>query len=166
MSVRKCFTLVEVLVAMGMLCIVITTLLPIVTWLVTRSTYARYDTQATLLLQEGMEISYNLAASDWMEFTVNYPDGIYHPAVNVTVTPNKWMLVTGEETGLEARFTRRINIEAICRDDITGEIVTGTCGTGSNLDEKSKYIVTTVMWKEKQNDKEIKSELLVTDMAR
>jgi prepilin-type N-terminal cleavage/methylation domain-containing protein len=163
---HRAFTLIEVLVAMAVMLIVVATILPTVSWLISRSAYLKYDAQAGVLLQEGMEVAYNLAAADWDNFTTSFPDGVYHPAVDVTTEPNMWTLVFGPESGLEARFERQVSVSPVCRDGATGGIVAGECGSGSVWDSASKLLTVSIKWQENQSDKEINSTLLVTDFSR
>jgi len=163
---KKGFTLMEVIVSFGIMTIVVASLLPIVSWLITRSKFLQYDAAASVLLQEGMEISYNMIVTDWTGFLATFPDGIYHPAVDAISVPEKWTLVTGSETNLETRFERSILISPVCRNDSTGEIVTGVCGSGSTLDGNSRLVTTTVKWLEQQTDKTITASLLVTNLTR
>lgn len=163
---KRGFTLIEIIVSFGIMSVVVASLFPIVSWLITRSKFLQYDAAASVLLQEGMEISYNVIVADWNEFLATFPDGTYHPAVDAVSIPEKWTLVPGSETNLETRFERTISIAPVCRNDSSGELVTGSCGTGSTLDGNSKMITTTVKWKEQQKDKTITASLLVTNLSR
>lgn len=161
---KKGFTLIEVLVSFGMMSVIMASLYPIVSWLITRSKFLQYDASASILLQEGAEVAYNVIVPDWSSFTDNFSDGDYHPAIDASATPPKWTLVSNPETNLEARFERVINIASVCRDNSTGEIVAGTCGGTSAVDKNSKIVTTTVKWTEQQKEKSISSTLLVTNL--
>lgn len=161
---KKGFTLIEVLVSFGMMSIVVASLYPIVSWLITRSKFLQYDASASILLQEGAEVAYNVIVPDWQGFLDKFSDGEYHPAVDLSATPPEWTLVSNPETNVEARFERVITIASVCRNDSTGEIVNGTCGAGSTVDKNSKMVTTSVKWQEQQKEKEISSSLLVTNL--
>ncbi len=141
----------ESLLAISILAIIVVTTLPVLSFLLKRTQKAKYDAQASYLLQEGMEIAYNVFLVSW-----SYTPGIYHPETY----NNKWVLKTGSENGIQARFNRDIQVYQVCRDN-QGNIESppGTC-TG-RVDQDSKLIVTTVNWQEDTGLKKVSAELLV-----
>lgn len=160
------FTLLEVLIAFGYLAIVVATFLPLLSWLISRSRASAYDAAASLVLQEGMEVGYNVLTGEFDADWLRYPEGVYHPAVDMTVSPEVWTLLPDEQIGVEARYDRRIEITGVCRDQVTGERLTGECLINSpTRDNNSKVLKTTVEWREQGRDKSVSAELLVTNLG-
>lgn len=166
MRTKSAFTMIEVLVALGMVSVVVASVVPIVSWLVTRSRYVSYDVAASLLLQEGMEVSYNVLVSSWDADWSQYPAGVYHPLVNVAADPQVWVLLPGGQTDLQTRFNREVSIDPICRKNDTGERVVFPCPPGSTVDNRTKVVTTTVKWQEVEKQRSISSELLVTQLTQ
>ena len=165
LSNRQGFSLIEVLVALAMLSIIMATFFPLLGWLISRSRASIYDAQATLVLQEAMESAYNVMAGNWDDDWEDYPEGIYHPAADVTSTPEVWVLLPGPESGVEARFNRQIEITAVCRDQGNGERNNGACPpTAETRDNNSKMMVATVDWMEGGRVKSLSANLLVVKM--
>lgn len=161
----KGFTLIEVLITLAMLSILIATFLPILGWLISRTKASAYDAQASLVLQEAIEVSYNIMVGGWDEDWSRYPEGIYHPALDVGNDPPVWVLLENRETGVEARFNRQIEILAVCRNQGNGEILTGVCPENAvTRDNNSKILRATVDWIENGRTKSITGELLVTNI--
>lgn len=163
---RVGFSLIEVLVALAILSILLATFIPLLSWLISRSRASAYDSQATLVLQEAMEVAYNVMAGNWDGDWSQYPEGIYHPAVDVSVSPAYWILLPGSEAGVEAKFNRQIEILAICRNQGNGDRLNGACPPSSGTrDDDSKLFVATVDWTEGGRIKSISAQLLVTKMG-
>jgi len=161
------FTLIEVLVSLAILAILLTTFLPLLGWLISRTRATEYDAQASLVLQEAMEVSYNVMAGSWDRSWSVYPAGIYHPSLDVSMSPEKWILVSGNETGVEARFDRKIEILPVCRNQGNGDILPGVCNMhAGTVDDNSKMVVGTVEWKENGRPKSISAQLLVTYLGQ
>jgi type II secretory pathway pseudopilin PulG len=155
------FTLLESVIALAFLIIIVTTMLPILSWLISRTKASAYEAAASLVLQETMEVSYNVM-SVWPE----YPDGTFHPAINVAVSPETWILLSGEQDNVEAKFTRWVEVLPVCRDQVTGERVMTECNnTSENRDSDSKLLKGVVEWQEQGRDKSIAAELLVVNMG-
>lgn len=163
---RRGFTLVEVLATLSMFLLVMGSTVPVVSWLVVKSKYLQHDASASLLMQEGVEVAYNVLTSDWSASAIQYPEGIYHPAVDASSDPYKWTLLPGDQTNLEARFSRRVEIADVCRRNGSGELVEEACGSGSVGDINSRKITSTVLWTENQQTKSLTSELLITKLER
>jgi type II secretory pathway pseudopilin PulG len=163
MSRKKAFTLIEVVLAIAMLTTISATFLPIMSWLNLRSRMFQYDSQAGLVLQKSMEVAYNVMISNWDKTWSKYPEGIYHPGIEVSADKSAWVLIPGEETNVEAKFSRTIEITPVCRNPNNGDLAVGLPCMGINvIDNNSKMINSTVVWKEAGNEKTIKAKLLVT----
>jgi len=160
------FVLIEVLISFAILSILVATFLPILAWLISRTKASAYDAQASLVLQEAIEVSYNVMAGGWDGDWSKYPQGIYHPAVDMGVSPAIWTLLPGVETGIEAKFNRQIEIQPVCRNNGTGEKLNGNCPEDAGTrDNNSKIFLATVGWTENGRPKSISAELLVTNLG-
>jgi len=160
------FTLLEVVISLAVLSILVATFMPILGWLMTRSKATMYDTQAGLILQEGMEVSYNVMVGSWDEDWSVYPEGKYHPAIDVSASPEKWVLLSGAQTGVQAKFDRQIEIKPVCRNNGDGKLIPGNCPpTAGTRDNNSKLLTTTVNWLENGRPKSISAELLVVNLG-
>lgn len=148
------YLLLETLISIVMLGMIVVAVFPTVSFLVRRSKRSVYDTQASLLLQEGLEVAYNVffTSSTWDAYLT---DGrSYKPVHN-----GAWSLIEGTDVGLETRFDRTIVVNQVCRDAASkGEQVICPAGT---VDPNSKNVVTTVIWEENGLPKSITASLLL-----
>jgi len=71
-----------------------------------------------------------------------------------------WTLISGEETALETRFTRRLEISNICRNPRTGDI-RPNCGNGESIDEYSRLVTETVIWSESGQTRQLTTSWVV-----
>lgn len=149
-------SIIEVTVATVMLALLVASIFPIIGWLIQSTKSKQYDAQASVVLTAGVEVAYNVFLADWDGFGA----GTYHPAQYVS---GEWTLENGEDV-VDARFNRKIEVKEVCRNNDTGEVVEGACGSGSSIDINSRLVTTTVRWKEKGTDKEIQANLLLTDI--
>jgi len=152
----KGFTLMETVLAVAMLSILAIAIFPTLGLLIQKSTLLRYDTQAAAILQEGMEVVYNVAAADWDTVAV---DQIYHPAVEAGT--GMWTLLPGEQT-VEAKYVRQITVSPVCRQGEEGRWE--VCGEDGRVDARSKLIRGEVRWQERGNDRVINAELLIVKL--
>ncbi|RJR14585.1 hypothetical protein C4579_04805 [Candidatus Microgenomates bacterium] len=149
------YLLMETLVAVVLFSLVMISVIPTVNFMLKRSRRAVSDSDAALLLQEGMEATYTIFLSDWDA----YGDGTYH-LESVTSPSTHWELLPGNEI-LEAKFTRTIEINEVRRSNVTGEqLETGV------IDPNSKIIKTTINWDEAGIPYNISAELLVINFTR
>ena len=154
MKAKKGFYILETLLAIVMLSMVLMSLFSMVSFLQRRTVKSSYDTDASLLLQEGMEIAHSALLASWE----GYPDGIYSPAFDSD--EQNWVLIEGEETNLQALFTRRITLVTVCRDSSSGErLDTSECS--GQIDKNSRIIKTTLIWSDNGNTSEVEGSLLV-----
>lgn len=145
------FLLLETLISVAILALLTVAIFPNVSFLLLRATRAKYDAQATLLLQEGMEAAYNVLSTrqDWDAYLTNQN---YKPVHNGT-----WMLTNGIDANLETRFRRRIVFSSVCRNPQNGEQNTQNC----QIDPNSKIVTTEVEWTESDQPKQISAQLLL-----
>lgn len=158
---KKGMTILEVLVASIMLAIIVASIFPIIGWLTTKSKEKQYDGQASTIMAAGVEVAYNALLGDWDAYhagIVGSPE-VYHPAVDIGT--GGWVLDDGEEL-VEARYTRRIEVVEVCRQESTGERIMGICGAGAAIDANSRMVTSIVSWKERGSNKEISANLLLT----
>jgi len=163
---RKIFAgyiVLEALLSIVVLSMVVLSVFPMLSFLLKRSERSRYEARAGVLLQEAMEISYNVLLSGWDSYT----EGEYKPALDAVT--NRWVLVSGEDTNLETRFSRSIKISYVCRNleggkPIDPEIFEPNPCPGI-LDAKSKWIKTTVSWDEAGEVKKTSANLLALDLS-
>lgn len=161
---RRGLSIVEVMVAVAVLGVMVVSIFPVLGWMINKSQQLQYGNQASSVLAEGMEVTYNVFLADWEEFGGCSGGCVYHPAVRPGAVPGswEWTLLDGEEADVEARFRRRVEIEEVCRRDDSGEIVEGGCGSGASIDANSRWVVGTVEWTEKGQEREISARLLLT----
>ena len=161
---KPAFTIIEVVTAVVVLTIIATSFFPILGWMITKSRKLQYDTQASLVLQEGTEVAYNIFAADWDDNWTIYSEGSsYHP--EVLAGSGTWGLGDGAETGVSGRFDRKIEIFRVCRNNGDGKILTGACPPNSSTwDKSSRRVVTTVGWTELGKKREVSAQLLITKL--
>ncbi len=151
------FLIIETLIAVVIFSLVAFSLFSTISYLQIKTQKSRYDAEASVLAQEATEIAYNALNVDWSA----YVNDTYFPAYNAT--KGNWVLLAGKETDIKTRFTRYIDIFDVCRDSVTGELIseyenTGICS--GTIDENSRIIQTTVVWQENDSEKSIVARLL------
>lgn len=146
----KGFLLVDVLIAAAFLGVITVTLFPTIGFLLRRNKITQGTVEANLLVQEGIEIAYNAFANDWHA----YPAGSYIKAFDSG--NNTYILTSGMDEAIEAKYTRTITISDIKRSSTTGQ----QDDTG-NPDSKSKKITTSVTWKQGEEDVTQQASLLL-----
>lgn len=148
------YLILEILVASVLLGLVAVSVFPTVNFMFRRTRRAKYDTQASILLQEGVEVTQNIFSSAWDL----YGYGDYHLVLDQTDSSRfKWALEAGQETGIEARFDRIISILPVCRDKVKGTRDTPGC----EIDQGSRLIKTTISWQENSETKQLNAGLLL-----
>lgn len=155
MKTKQGSILIEALLAVVVLAMVVLSVVPMLSFLLRRTSQSRYASQAGLLMQEGMEVTYNVLISDWDA----YPnDGIYHPGKS----SGKWTLFGNHEENLETLFTRSIEIKKACR--VNGEVVPDEPSCPGSRDPDSKMVTTTISWVENGEEKNVSSTLMMVNM--
>lgn len=156
----------EVMISITVLTMVTVSVLPIVGWLISRGRNFANENRAGFLLQEGMEVGYNVFLDKWDDEFVVYPEGIYHPAVSVADGQDSWVLLPGAQDGLETRFSRKIEVGKVCRDQTSGEWSEFPCSGTNVFDEKSRIIKTSVYWNESGKPTSVNAKLLLTKLQQ
>jgi len=132
----KGFLLMDVLVAAAFMGVITVTLFPTVAFLLRRNTATQATVEANLLIQEGIETAYNIFSINWNA----YPAGEYSSALDTTVDPPQYILVSPPTPDLiEARYSRIVTIEDVKRINTDGT---------EYVDAKSRKITSKVMWKD------------------
>lgn len=146
------YLILEALIGIAIIGLLTASVIPTISFLVKRTKQAKFDSQAGILLQQGMEVAYHVLIStpDWSGYT----SGVYHPVVSGAT----WNLLPNSET-LETRFTRSVALSDVCRD-MTHEAQIVDC-PGGTVDAKSKKISVTVVWQEAGVTKNIDAQLLL-----
>ena len=155
---RLGFLILEAIIAIGILSIVLVTVFPSLNFFLKRARRSQNETQATLLLQEGQEVAYHVFSTtpNWDVYTIG--------ATYIPVHNGMWELIAGVEANLETLYTRKIEIQAICRNPSSGEQmnIPSCSATHPQFDATSRLVVTTVSWEENGTSQELTAELLVT----
>lgn len=145
----KGVSLVEVVVAIGIIAVALFGILQTTTFLLVASDIAKQTNQATLLAQEAMEVVRNYRdGTNWIvdglgTLTPGIP---YHPE-QIGGLPPAWTFVVGPET--INGFTRQVTFVNVFRDTPgTDNIVT----TGGALDPDTLKATVTIVWQERGNN--------------
>lgn len=134
------YLILEALISIVILGVLVVSIFPTINFMLRRGRRSKYDAQASVLLQEGMEATYNIFTSNWDAYTPGDYDVI--PAFNGT--SYTWTLEPPTGIPHEARFTRIIKVEQVCRDGSGNVIEVAGCPPDAN----SKKITTTITWDE------------------
>jgi hypothetical protein len=130
-----------------------------VSFLLKRTERSKYESSAGALLQEGMEVSYNVLLSQWNCCTTT---GSYKITRFVSGSNTQWKLSLGEESNIETRFSRQILIRDVCRDGTHSVIPRNSDGSCSGTTSDDARVITTkITWDESGVAKQLISDLLV-----
>lgn len=155
-------TILEVVVSLAIFSLLIAGIFPTIGWLITRSKKLQYSHQAAILLAEGLEVAYNVFLGDWAAFG----PGIYHPALKSSQGSWQWTLKPGV-TQAQAKFDHQIQVESVCRQNGTGQLVNPTSGCtapGTAPDPNSYWLTASVNWTEAAGPQVLKAKLLITKL--
>lgn len=152
------YFLIEALLSLVIFSILLLSLFSMISFLQRRTVRSSFESDAVLVLQDGMEIAHSVLVSDWL----SYKDGLYHPAFDADT--DTWVLVAGPEEGLEARYSRSIEVKNVCRDARTGERIDSNGVCLADLDRNSRELTVTVSWLEEGEVKNIDAKLLVLNV--
>ncbi|MEK7165318.1 MAG: hypothetical protein AAB874_00740 [Patescibacteria group bacterium] len=151
------YFIMEAILSVAIMGMIAVTIMPTLNFLLTRTKKSIHETEATLLLQEALEVTYHvfMTTNDWVTFTA---PNVYKPVHN-----GKWELIEGSDVNLEALFGRKIEINFVCRNTETGMQIEdpGCSPTHPSFDPNSRKIMVTVSWNEPSGLREIKGDLLV-----
>jgi len=153
---RRGFLIVEVLIALLIFSMIVLSMFSSISFVLLKTERSRYDAEAALLAQEGVEVAYNVMMSG-----EELSGGVYWPVVDAS---GKWqMLMTGmAQSDIQTRYKRTLEVDRVCRKaggvPDAGERV--ACSAGE-LDSHSKVIKSVVEWTERDLQKKVETELLV-----
>ena len=155
MKNQKGFLILEALISVVILSMVLLSLFSMISFLQRRTTQSDFDSDASLLMQEGIEITHTVLISNWNSF----PDGEYMPVFDADT--QNWILIEGNEEGLQGIFNRTITLKKVCRNSVDGVLldVPGMC-TGL-VDENSRIIETRIEWEDRGSAEVAQTSLLV-----
>lgn len=162
MKNNKGYFLIEALLSIVIFSTLILSLFSMISFLQRRTVRSAFESDAAVLLQDGMEVAHSVLLSDWGKVE----EGVYY--LSFDIDNNRWELVKGDGEMLEAIFNRKIAISKVCRETTNGERVdfVGVCsGPNRMIDQNSYEITTTISWRESDIPKEIEAELLVVNTS-
>lgn len=155
---KKGYFLIEAILSVVIFSLLILSIFSMISFLQRRIVRSGFENDATLVLQDGIEIAHSVLKQDWSA----YPDGRYYPVFNADT--KSWMLASGTESGVEARYDRYIDLRKICRDRVTGERLAYGTACGGVIDKHSREISASVTWLEAGSSKSIGATLLVLNI--
>ncbi len=156
--------LIEALLSIAIFALIILAVIPMISFLLKRTERSKYEGSAASLLQEGVEVAYNVLLSDWN--CCSSSDSSYQ-IIQRGIGNGKtvWGLKIGQDIGLETRFDRNIFIKYACFDPkynlVKRDVSTNLCPNGSVENLDAKVITAEVVWDELGKPKTITSDYLV-----
>jgi type II secretory pathway pseudopilin PulG len=147
------YVLLEALLGIAIFGILVTMLLPTIGFLLQRSRISIANTDANLVLQQGIEVAYNVFSAHWDA----YPTGTYAIAEDLTSGVPRWTLIDQPSEVVDGKFTRVIEISQVKRNPTTG-----ISGSG-DVDPYSRMVKTTVFWQQGEEKNLISADLLLID---
>jgi len=147
------FFLIEALISIVIFTMLLLSLFSMISFLQRRIVRSNFESDAGLLLQEGMEIGRTTVLAGWSEYT----NGTYHPVFDEDA--KSWTLSVGSESALQAKYNRSIEVKEVCRD-VSGEKIEGVPCAGS-YDKHSREITTKLTWQEKGEEKSLSASLML-----
>ena len=151
---KQGYFLIEALLSIVIFSVLVLSIFSMIGFLQRRVTRSDFESEAGKVLQDGMEIAHSAVLADWSA----YADGDYYPVFDAD--DKTWILLSGEEEGIETRFGRKISLSRVCRDKSSGErLETAVCG--GDIDPRSREIMVSVWWAEESKDKLVEAKLLV-----
>ena len=134
------YILLEALVALAIMGFLVISILPSIGFLLQRSRAAAVNTDANLVLQQGMEVAYNVfsVGANWSPDT--YPNGTYQVILDSTGTKPTWTLTPAPNELVQGKYTRTITIGPVYRD------TQGKIQPSGDIDPRSKRVTVSVQW--------------------
>lgn len=160
------FLLVEALMSVTVFALMAVSVIPVIAFMFQRTAHSKYEQEASLLLQEGMEVAYNTFIAD----PTSVSDGVYRPAleyVGPSADDYHWTLESGAENNIKTRYNRSVSVEEVCRNQDSGEIVPlADCFGDNKMDDKAKSVEGIVSWTEGGSERQLSAKLLVVDLQK
>lgn len=158
----KGYLVIEVLIAVVVFTMVALSVFSTISFSLVRAEKSQYTADASLLVQEGIEATYNVMLAR------DITNGSYRVARGARIPPLTgvaWDVVPAtSETDIQTMFTRVVQVLPVCRQTGNGELmdVDGfSCPTGSVTDTNARIIRSEVRWQESGHDKQLEGSLLV-----
>lgn len=148
------FLIIEVLIAIVILSMVLLTIFSMIRTSQIRAQKTDFNSEMAILSQNGIEIASDNLKNNW-----TVPQGTYYPIFDSGGSTPTWILTPGDETNLETRFTRKIEIKSVCRNSSGDRVDEDPCS--GEIDENSRLVVVTVGWMNTDFGSPVSSELLV-----
>jgi len=162
------YLIIEILITIVIISMVFISVVSMIRFLQVRTAKSDWDTEASVLLQQGMEAAHSALLNDWGDGEDNgYDDGTYDPIFNDG--KGVWELKTDKEENLGTKFERRIEVSFVCRDiNDAGKVIGDVadkfdCGqkSGEVDDDYSRYLKGIVTWNEAGKERSVEAILLV-----
>lgn len=144
MRTQKGYLILEALIAIVIFGMLVVAIFPSLNFLVVRSRRTKENSQASVLLQEGMEATYNVLTQSSDPDLSGFADGKY-----ILSAGTQWELGYANPQDIPQAidiYERTIEINSVCRDG-NGEQTNCSSGTP---DQMSKKVTVAVSWTENQ----------------
>jgi prepilin-type N-terminal cleavage/methylation domain-containing protein len=140
---KKGFTLVEIIVALGLAALILPALAYVFSFAVTTSSQGGKYSQAYALAQENMEAVYHLKDTwVWTDDTFNTDSGtFYQPSQDGSGNWDLGLEVPSASLATDANgFTEKVQVLPVYRN-------AGELSSGGTTDPNTRKIISTVIWK-------------------
>lgn len=151
---KRGYFLIEALLSIVIFAVLVLSVFSMISFLQRRTVRSSFEAEATLLVQDAIETAHAVILADWN----GYPDNTYYPVFDAD--HDSWVLLPGEESGLEARYSRKIELKRVCRG-AGGEILENNSPCLGAIDPITREVIATVSWSEKDSVHEIRARLLI-----
>ena len=157
------YLIVEILITIVIISLVFISVASMIRFLQVRTAKSDWDTEASVLLQHGMEAAHSALLNDWG----GYNDGTYYPHFD---PEGVWELKSGTQENLGTKFERKIEVNFVCRDttdegkvieDVDSKFDCESLHSGRIDDDYSRYLKGVVTWNEAGEEKSVEAILLV-----
>lgn len=146
--------LLETVLAVAVLAIILTGFVQSIIGFSRTEIKAKYRSESALAAQEGIEVAYNLARTDWDQFS--QLDGIFHPVIN----SQSVSLESGSKAlEINSQLQRSITITQARRDSNTDVI-----SDSGNLDPNTRRIESSVYWGNGSKDKKVTYVIYISNL--
>ncbi len=148
---KKGFSLLGAIIGLTVAAIILLAFTTLITKAITFNSANGQRLQATLYLQELIEVAKDLEQSpeisgDWNQHITDCVNQTCHPPP-ASVAAGSWELAIGEEN-LDDTYTRSLTIENVCRDTITNEILPPPCNPADS-DPNTKKVIAQIDWNDR-----------------
>lgn len=152
-------SLVEVVVALGVLAIVFTGSIQILHDSYFAITQEQVALKAHYLVVEGMEAMISLRNEDWNQIA----DGTWHFRFDESDPENKFLLLEPDAETIFDIYTRRVEVSSVRRNTDTGKITEEDL---YDFDPNTKLVEVYVQWNYKGNTRTDVERMYLTNWAR